>query len=104
DKCEVVTFQPLGHSVQLETISKATRFMLQNVVNANMNFNIEVNGLYTNHSVEDKNMAVKVSSVELVKEKEKMNIYKIDSQHYGFLKHTHLKSINKQKIYRKYDA
>lgn len=104
DKCEVVTFQPLGHSVQLETISKTTHFMLQNVVNANINFNIEVNCLYTNHSEEDKNMEVKVSSVKLVKETEEIDIYKVDNKLYGFVKTLDLKSMNIQKILGIYDA
>lgn len=104
DKCEVLTFQPLGHSVQLETISKAASFMLQKTVNPNINFNIEVNGLYTNYSEVDKSMEVQLSSVKLVKETEEMDIYKVDSRLYGFVKTLDLKSMNLQKILGIYDA
>lgn len=104
DKCKVVTFQPLGHSVQHHAISQATIFMLQNTAYKGMNFDIEINGLYTGTSNKDKHMEVTVSSVKLLKETKEMDIYKVDNTSYGFIKTIDLKSMTIQNILDLYNS
>ncbi|MBF7030252.1 hypothetical protein [Staphylococcus kloosii] len=104
NKCKVLTFQPLSHSVEINTIAQATRFMLQNTIYEGVDFNIEVNFNCTDFVNSHEIIKVKKSHVELLRETEEIDIYEIDNKHYGFMKNVDLKTMTIENVLALYNA